>query len=86
VRVGLPRNMVRPLTDPHGSNTDSVVTTPVGRGGRVVVVVVLVEIGGSVVTVPSGSTETTFAVPATHALASIARAIRRGRGLVTVRV
>jgi hypothetical protein len=65
----LPLNIVRPTTDPHGLNTVSAVTTPVGLSGVVVVVVwsgTLVWVvpgrspgevvvgGGSVVTDPSG--------------------------------
>lgn len=85
VRVGLPRNMVRPLTDPHGSYTESAVTTPVGRSNGAVVVevpsvpallvggaavVVVGDGAGDVVVVASGSAETTLSTPATHADAS----------------
>jgi hypothetical protein len=73
--------MVRPFTDPHGWNTVSGVTTPVGRfnGDDVVVVMagsvpvpddVVVAIGAVVVVVASGSAEITLSTPATHADAS----------------
>jgi len=74
--------MVRPVTDPHGWKTVSAVTTPGGRSGSVVVVVVagpvvgvvppvpsvgVVVTGANVVTEPSGSAEITFPPSATHA-------------------
>src|SRR5690606_37201623 len=54
VRVGLPRNIVRPSTSPQGLPTIQSGTTSAGRSGSVVVVVDDVEVvGSSVVAVGS---------------------------------
>ena len=54
VRVGFPLNMVSPSTVPHARNSDSAVTTPVGCGGSVVVVLEVVAVVPGVPSVSVG--------------------------------
>ena len=53
MRVGFPRNIVKPTVDPHGSPTVNPGTVPGSRAGKVVVVVVVatVLVGACVVVV-----------------------------------
>ena len=94
VRVGFPLNMVSPSTVPQGRKSESAVTTPVGWGASVVVVLDVVAVvpevspgtvvvtGGSVVTVDSsGPADTTLSPPATHAPVRRERDRRRGATL-----
>jgi hypothetical protein len=93
--------MVRPLTEPHGWNTVSGVTTPSGLCGTAVVVVsrgcvgagvsplsrvVFDKRGGSVVTDPSGPIEITFSPLATQALATTDTASTKGISFFTAAI